>query len=131
MNNSTDLVDRYIAIWNEPDAGRRRELIVDTWAEDGRYIDPLFAVGGHDGVETMVSGFQQQFPGLTFARTGDVEQHHDRVRFTWDLLPPTGGRIAAGTDVAIVSPDGRLADVAGFFDQAPVLPDAALEGATA
>jgi hypothetical protein len=28
-----ELVDRYIAMWNETDAGRRRGLIAKVWAE--------------------------------------------------------------------------------------------------
>jgi hypothetical protein len=129
--DTTAIVDRYIAIWNETDADRRRELISQTWADRCRYADPVAEVAGHDGIEAMVGGFQQQFPGLIFVHTGEIEAHHDRLRFSWDLLAPDGGRVAAGTDVAVVAEDGRLRDVAGFFDQAPVQPDAAMEGATA
>lgn len=125
------IVDTYFAIWNETEAIRRRDLIGHAWADDCRYTDPVAEVEGPDGIEAMVSGFQEQFPGLRFERTGEVEAHHDRLRFTWDLLAPGGERIAAGTDVAVVAADGRLRDVIGFFDQAPVLPDASLEGATA
>jgi hypothetical protein len=129
--DTTAIVDRYIAIWNETDADRRRELISQTWADRCRYADPAAEVAGHDGIEAMVGGFQQQFPGLIFVHTGEIEAHHDRLRFSWDLLAPDGGRVAAGTDVAVVAEDGRLRDVAGFFDHAPVQPDAAMEGATA
>ena len=129
--DTTALVDRYLAIWNETDAGRRRELIAGTWAGSGRYTDPVFAAEGHAEIDAMVAGFHAQFSGLTFVHTGEVEAHHDRLRFTWDLLGPDGSRQAAGTDVAVVDDDGRLRDIAGFFDLAPVLPDAVAEGATA
>jgi hypothetical protein len=129
--NTTAIVDRYIAIWNEIEPNRRRALIAETWTENCRYDDPVLSAEGRDGIEAMVGGFQQQFPGLIFVHTGEIEAHHDRLRFSWDLLAPDGGRVAAGTDVAVVAEDGRLRDVAGFFDQAPVQPDAAMEGATA
>lgn len=29
------LVDRYVAVWNEPDAERRRQAIAELWTEDG------------------------------------------------------------------------------------------------
>ena len=131
METTTDVIDRYFAIWNETDADSRRALIAQTWTEGCRYTDPVAEAEEPDGIEAMVGGFQEQFPGLTFVRTGEPERHHDRIRFTWDLMHPEGDRIAAGTDVAVVSPDGRLHDVTGFFDQAPVLPDSVAEGATA
>lgn len=132
--DTTTIVERYLAIWNETDAGRRRELIAATWTEACRYVDPVFAAAGHDEIESMTAGFQQQFPGLTFVHTGEIESHHDRIRYTWDLVDATGERQAAGTDVAVIASDGRLADVTGFFDVAPVLPaaaDHAQEGVTA
>lgn len=33
MNTLSDLVDRYIAAWNETEPGRRRDLIAATWTE--------------------------------------------------------------------------------------------------
>ena len=129
--DTSAIVARYIAIWNETDADRRRALIAKTWSDDAHYADPVFAVVGPDGIDAMVGGFRQQFPGLTFVHTGEIEHHHDRLRFTWDLLDASGQRQAAGTDVAVVNEEGRLRDVAGFFDLAPVLPDAAVQGVTA
>ena len=41
MNTLTDLIDRYIATWNETDGGRRRDLIAATWTDGASYLDPL------------------------------------------------------------------------------------------
>ena len=32
------LAENYVALWNEPDAGRRRRMIAKLWAADGRHI---------------------------------------------------------------------------------------------
>ena len=40
MNTLTDLIDRYIAAWNETDGGRRRDLIARTWTAEASYLDP-------------------------------------------------------------------------------------------
>ena len=32
------LADRYMALWNEPDADRRRRMIAELWTEDGSQI---------------------------------------------------------------------------------------------
>ena len=38
MGDYTDLVERYIATWNETDAERRRALIARTFTENASYI---------------------------------------------------------------------------------------------
>ena len=43
MSDATHVIDRYIAIWNETDPARRRDLIARTWSEDASYLDPLMA----------------------------------------------------------------------------------------
>lgn len=122
LDTATALVDRYIDIWNTTDADRRVQLIAETWAEDGIYLDPVMRGDGHGEIEAMIAGFQAQFPGVRFHRTATIDSHNDRLRFSWVLVAPAGPVIAIGTDLAVVSDDDRLQAVTGFFDQAPVLP---------
>ncbi|HEY7579102.1 MAG TPA: nuclear transport factor 2 family protein [Acetobacteraceae bacterium] len=117
MNTLTDLIDRYIAAWNETDAGRRRDLIARTWSEAASYRDPLLQGDGPDGIDAMIAAVQERYPGHRFRRTGEVESHHDRVRFTWDLAPEDGEPLVKGTDFGVVAADNRLAAITGFFDQ--------------
>jgi hypothetical protein len=49
-----ELVDRYIATWNETDPAKRRDLIGRTWTAEGQYLDPLLAGEGHDGIDAMI-----------------------------------------------------------------------------
>ena len=115
MSDPTELVDRYIAMWNETDPGRRRELIARTWTETARYVDPVMAGEGRDGIDAMVAAVQQRFPGHHFRRTSTVDGHHDRLRFAWELAPEDGPAVVGGTDFATVAGD-RLETVTGFFD---------------
>ena len=108
-------VDRYFGMWNETDPAQRATLIRLAWAEDGRYADPLLEAGGHEALDSMVAGVQQQFPGHTFRRTGEIDAHHNCLRFAWELRGPDGAVVVAGIDVAIVGSDGRLQSVTGFF----------------
>jgi len=119
MSNLTDLIDRYIAAWNETDTERRRDLIARTWTEDASYVDPVMQGDGRTGIDAMVQGVQERFPGHRFRRTSDVETVRDRVRFSWELAPESGPAIVGGTDFGIVAADGRLQAITGFFDQAP------------
>src|SRR5688500_5020043 len=71
------VVDQYIAAWNETDPEARRELIARTWTEDGTYLDPLMNGEGHDGIDAMIGGVQTQFPGYRFRRSGELDAHND------------------------------------------------------
>src|SRR5262250_508626 len=118
MGNFTDLVDRYIAIWNETDDERRRNLIARTWTEDSTYLDPLMGGEGRSGIDAMIRGVQAQFPGLLFRRTSEVDAHNDCVRFAWELGPEGGPALAGGVDFGVIVGD-RLQTITGFLDFAP------------
>ena len=59
MSSLTDLVDRYIDMWNETDAGRRRALIARIWTEDAHYVDPALEGEGREGIEAMVKAVRE------------------------------------------------------------------------
>ena len=111
----TSCIDRYIDMWNEEDAERRAALIDAAWAEDASYVDPLLAAEGHDGLSEMVATVHGHYPGYRFRRRSDVDVHHDRVRFAWDLVTPDGEVFVAGIDVGELAADGRLRRITGFF----------------
>ena len=75
------VIDQYIAAWNETDSATRRELIARTWTEDGSYLDPLMSGEGHDGIDAMIGAGHPQFPGYRFRRTGELDAHNNVVWF--------------------------------------------------
>ena len=120
MSDVTNTIDRYIAIWNETDANRRRDLIAQTWTEDATYVDPLVSVEGYEGIDATVSAVQSQFPGFAFRLAGPVDAHHNLARFTWELASNGATEpLVIGFDVAVLADDGRLQDVHGFLDKVP------------
>lgn len=119
LNDLNDLVDRYIGTWNETDPTARRAAIRELWAEDGRYTDPLAVAEGTDAIDATIDAVQRQFAGLTFTVAGPVEAHHDIVRFGWELGPAGGEALVVGSDVAILTEDGRIRAVLGFLDKVP------------
>lgn len=117
MAQIADIVETYIACWNEPDAERRRKLVGRTWSDDGTYLDPLMAGAGADEIAAMIGAAQQQFPGHRFELAFGPDAHNDRARFAWRLVGPNGPA-AAGVDFATVAEDGRLRAVTGFLEPA-------------
>src|SRR5271154_4274271 len=71
-----DLIERYIASWNETDPALRRTLLDGLWAESASYIDPLAEASGRDQIDAVIAAAQAQFPGLRFTLIGPVDAHH-------------------------------------------------------
>ena len=113
----TSCIDLYIEMWNEEDADRRAALIAAAWTDDASYVDPLLEAEGHDGLSAMVETVHGHYPGYRFRRRSDVDVHHDRVRFAWDLVKPDGEVFVEGIDVGEVADDGRLRRITGFFGE--------------
>lgn len=115
-----ELIERYLAAWNEADEEARAALIARTYTEDAVYRDPLMHGSTHAGLNAMIGGARAGFPGFAFRRTGGVDVVEDAVRFSWSLESAEGAVAARGTDIAHVSPDGRFRSVLGFLDGVPV-----------
>jgi len=117
MSSTDTLVENYIAMWNEADPAQRRELVARTVSPDASYLDPLMSGDGVDGIDAMIAGAQEQYPGHRFALVGAPDAHHDRVRFSWSIAPDGGDPIAIGHDFATVDGDGRMRSITGFLEQ--------------
>lgn len=115
------LAERYIASWNETDALRRRDLIEDVYNEHARYTDPMVDAKGWEAIDATVAAVQNMFPGHRFTLAGDVDAHHDTLRFQWHLAAPGADEpLVIGFDVAAMQ-DGRIRQVFGFLDKVPQL----------
>jgi hypothetical protein len=60
-----------------------------------------------------------QFAGLRFHVCGTPDGHHDVVRFSWSLGADNAEHLAGGTDITVVTPDGRIERITGFLDKMP------------
>ena len=54
MNTVVQIADRYIATWNETDAGRRQALLAEAWAEGATYTDPLAHGKGRNEIGALI-----------------------------------------------------------------------------
>ena len=61
-----EIVEQYLAAWNEKDGAKRRELVDALWTEDGSYTDPLADAHGRAEIDGLIGAVQQQFPGFVF-----------------------------------------------------------------
>lgn len=120
MNDITATIDRYFALWTEPDATRRRDLIAETFAENATYTGPLLDGAGHDGIAQLATRLNENLRGHRFVRTSEIDSHHDAVRYAWKIIPLDGGDpFAAGVDIGVLDEHGRLKSVTAFIDVFP------------
>lgn len=123
MTKVADLVDRYVAVWNEPDAALRHEGIAALWAEDGAHFTPSLEARGYHALEARVAGAYEKWvkaEGFVFRSANNVETHHSGVRFNWEMVPAAGGAVAAvGFDFLVLGNDGRIRLDYQFLDQPP------------
>jgi hypothetical protein len=118
--NPNDIAERYIALWNERDAGARREILAEEWAADATYVDPLMAGRGAAEIDALIAGAQARFSTFSFRLTGKPDGFGENVRFSWSFGPGDfAGAPIEGTDIVVVR-DGKIASVTGFVDVMPM-----------
>jgi hypothetical protein len=133
----TELADRFVGLWNDPDPESRRATIRELWTEDGGQVlqppqemrdiaagigfpPPRLAIRGHKGLERRVTRAYEDFVaggGFVFRGRGNVERLDDILKFNWEMVPAQGGEAqAVGLEVFLLDPDGRISTNYQFIE---------------
>jgi hypothetical protein len=111
-NPTTDLADRYVALWNEPDAAVRRRRIEALWTPAGATTNRLLDARGWDAIDARVTTAYESWvrdKDHAFRRRGEPLAHHGVVRLEWEMGPRAGGPpVSRGTNVLLLAADGRI-----------------------
>ena len=128
--SAAELAEKYVALWSEPDADRRRRTIAELWTEGGRHIlqppqeireiaarpgiasTPILEARGHEEIEARATSAYEHWvasEGLSFRGRGDAERLGDIVKFHWEAVAEDGETFAVGLVVLVVSVDGQIA----------------------
>jgi len=108
-----ELWTRYSAIWSAPIDSRRAELAA-CLSDGAAYCDPNGLIEGRDALSNYMGGFQDSVPGAAF-RIRSVLHHHDCTLANWSMVGPEGNELQKGTSFGLLSEDGRLRSISGFF----------------
>ena len=123
-----ELVSRYVAVWNEPDAEIRRKAIQRLWTEDGAHIlQPpeeirkaantlgfactALEARGHDALEVRVTRAYEEFvaPGrFTFRARDNADRLTNVVKFNWEMVSSGGEVAGVGLEILVLDEDGRV-----------------------
>jgi hypothetical protein len=107
-----DLVERYVALWNQPDAGLRRMAIASLWLPDGVHYVKEREARGYAALEQRVTGAYEKNVrdnGNRFRARPGVQRLRDVVTFNWEMLPRDGEAVlAVGLEFLVLDTDNRI-----------------------
>jgi hypothetical protein len=110
--DATKIVERYMAIWNEPDETARRARVAELWSLDGAHFTSTDEAHGHDAIaETIARTFDRYIGsgGFRLQALNGADAHHQTVKFYWALVPAGGGMArAVGSDFLFLDEEGRI-----------------------
>ena len=128
-SDTRGLAKKYLGLWNEPDADRRRRTIAELWTVDGRHIlqppqeirdiaaqpgialTAILEARGHEEIEARATSAYEHWvgsEGLSFRGRDDAERLADVVQFHWEAVAQDGQVFAVGLVVLILAADGRI-----------------------
>ena len=106
------LADRYAALWNEPDARKRRCEIEALWNATGAHFVRTRAVHGYDALMERVTGSWERTvrdTGNQFRAHRNALQLHDAVMFNWDMVRENDQKVLArGLEFVVLDDAGRI-----------------------
>ena len=112
MLDAQDLADRYVAVWNETDAERRRRQIAGLWVPDGQHYVDVREARGYAALEERITGSHNKNVrdgGHRFRAVQDARALRDVVFFHWEMLPGSEDRVvASGFMILKVEAEGRI-----------------------
>ena len=127
--SAAKLAERYMALWNEPDADRRRLMIAELWTEDGRHIlqppqeirgiaarpglamTAILEARGYEEIEARAASVYEHWvgsEGLSFRGRDDADRLDDVVKLHWEAVAKDGTVVAVGLTFLVLAADGRI-----------------------
>ena len=108
-------VDRFFALWREPDAARRAAELAELATEALVFHDAWSAIAGRDELVPHIGAAQFHMPGMVLARDGDVHACQGVAIVRWAIRGADGVERGRGANVFEFAPDGRIAKVTGLW----------------
>jgi hypothetical protein len=123
-----DLVETYVAAWSERDPAKRLRLVEEIFTEDGTYrgaIPEQVPAVGHRALAQYIGALQPATAGENYepAAWTATDIHHDRIRMRWQLCDANGDVQLNGEDIGALDAEGRIREIAGFFDEPDPSPE--------
>jgi hypothetical protein len=106
------LADRYVKVWNEPDAEQRRRQIAELFVPQGEHYVSQRKVTGYEALEQRVRHSHEEFvrdAGNRFRAVPGARREGDVVTFYWEMLPANSETVLGkGLEFVVVTDAGRI-----------------------
>jgi len=123
------LAEKYMAVWNEPDADGRRRMIAELWTEDGTHVlqppqeiraiaaqpgialTAILKARGYEQIEARAAGVYEHWvgsEGLSFRGRDDADRLDDVVKLHWEAVAKDATVFAVGLSILVLAADGRI-----------------------
>jgi len=114
----------YWTAWNETDLKLVPEHLARAVTDDVEWNDPHDSFAGIAGLEANIRRLRTSKPGYRFVIASEVDHHHHRLRYRWDMMS-RGRTLMEGLDIVTIRPSmGLICRVDGFFGHpTPINPD--------
>lgn len=115
MENFMKFIDRYVEVWNEPDAEQRRRTIEALWVPGGANYTQSMEATGYEALDDRVTSAYEAYVRsgkYRFRRAGPPVAHRNAVRVQWEMVTPDGSVASVGLDFLILArwSEERVAD---------------------
>jgi hypothetical protein len=113
-----DIVQTLVQAWNSSSENQRRTLLEPILAPDFEYLDlhTPTALRGLEGMLEFLATFRSRLEHHLHV-IGDVDAHHNVLRFTWQLShPDTRAVLSTGEFFGVLSGE-RLQNLTGFVNR--------------
>jgi hypothetical protein len=127
---AAELAEKYVALWNEPDADRRRRTIAELWTEDGRHtlqppqeiraiaaqpgiaMTAILKAEGYEEIAARATSVYEHWvgsEGLSFRGRDDADRLGDVVKLHWEAVAKDGTVFGVGLSFLVLAGNGRIA----------------------
>lgn len=105
----------YWTAWNETDLDHLPRYLASAVTEDVEWNDPRDSFIGIDELEAAIRKLRTTKPGYRFVMASEVDHHHNRYRYRWDMVS-RGRTLMEGLDIVTIDASvGLICRVDGFF----------------
>lgn len=108
-------LDRWFALWANPDADERAAELARLATEDVTFKDAFACVEGRDELNAHVSAAQAHGGGAVLERAGPCRQCQGTALVDWQARGPDGAVQLRGSNVIELAADGRVRSVCGLW----------------
>lgn len=118
-----EFIQRYVAMWHEPDEARRNQVVADLFALDAENYTAKSVARGIDEICARVKRAHDEWvsaKSFIFLPTDNIDEHHNIVKFFWKMIRKNGGPIeSSGLDIFVLDDERKIRALYQFIEPNP------------